>query len=52
MTLQESLENTMERQLIIAQELEKQAKRIGETCDTLDNEISTQLYTLAQLKEL
>ncbi len=52
LTLQESLENTMERQQIIAQELEKQAKRIGETCDTLDNEISTQLYTLTQLKDL
>ncbi len=52
LTLQESLENTMERQQVIAQELEAQAKRIGETCDTLDNEISTQLYTLTQLKDL
>lgn len=52
LTLQESLEKTMERQQIIAQELEAQAMRIGETCDTLDNEISTQLYTLAQLKDL
>ena len=42
----------MERQQVIAQELEAQAKRIGETCDTLDNEISTQLYTLTQLKDL
>ena len=52
MTMQESLENTIERQQKMAQELEAQAKRIGETCDTLDNEISTQLYTLAQLKDL
>lgn len=51
MTMQKSLEDTVERQQVIAQELEKQAKRIGETCDTLDNEISTQLYTLAQLKD-
>ena len=51
MTMQKSLEDTVERQQIIAQELEAQAKRIGETCDTLDNEISTQLYTLAQLKD-
>lgn len=52
MTMQKSLEDTVERQQVIAQELEKQAKRIGETCDTLDNEISTQLYTLAQLKDM
>lgn len=52
MTLQESLESTMERQQVMAQELEAQAKRIGETCDTLDSEISTQLYTLTQLKDL
>lgn len=52
MTMQKSLEDTVERQQRIAQELEAQAKRIGETCDTLDNEISTQLYTFTQLKDL
>ncbi len=50
--LQESLESTIEKQAVLARELDVQAKRIGETCDTLDNEISSQLYTYAQVREL
>ena len=51
-TLQQSLEATIEKQAALARELDVQAKRIGETCDTLDNEISSQLYTLAQVKDM
>lgn len=51
-TLQQSLEATMEKQAALVRELDVQAKRIGETCDTLDNEISSQLYTLAQVRDM
>lgn len=51
-TLQQSVEATIERQAALARELDVQAKRIGETCDTLDNEISSQLYTLAQVRDM
>lgn len=51
-TLQQSLEATMEKQAALVRELDVQAKRIGETCDTLDNEISSQLYTLAQVRDV
>jgi hypothetical protein len=51
-TLQQSLEATIEKQAALVRELDVQAKRIGETCDTLDNEISSQLYTLAQVRDM
>lgn len=51
-TLQQSLEATIEKQAALARELDVQAKRIGETCDTLDNDISSQLYTLAQVRDM
>lgn len=52
MTLQKSLETTMQKQEELTKELEAQNKKIEETCDTLDNEIRSQLYTYGQLKEM
>ncbi len=50
LSLQETLEITMAKQEALAKELKEQAQRIEETCDTLDNEISSQLYTYGQIK--
>lgn len=52
LSLQNTLEVTMEKQEALARELKEQAQRIEETCDTLDNEISSKLYTYGQLKEM
>lgn len=47
-TLQKALEETMGRQEAMARQLMEQAERIDATCDTINEEISNQLYTYAE----
>ena len=47
-TLQKVLEETMGRQEAMARQLKEQAERIDATCDTINEEISNQLYTYAE----
>lgn len=52
LSLQETLEITMQKQEALGKELKEQSERIEETCDTLDNEISSLLYTYGQMKDM
>lgn len=52
LSLQETLEITMQKQEALAKELKEQGERVKETCDTLDDEISSKLYTYGQMREL
>ncbi|MDE6516545.1 MAG: MotA/TolQ/ExbB proton channel family protein [Acetatifactor sp.] len=47
-SLQKALEETMGRQEAMARQLKEQAERIDATCDTINEEISNQLYTYAE----
>lgn len=47
-TLQKALEETMGRQEAMAGQLREQAQRIDATCNTINEEISNQLYTYAE----
>lgn len=49
--MQGALKQTLDRQEEFAGELEEQRKRLRETCDTLSDEISSQLYTFEQMRE-
>ena len=49
--LQKAVEGTMERQEAMALQLKEQAERIDATCNTINEEISNQLYTYAQTLE-
>ncbi|MCM1214233.1 MAG: hypothetical protein NC331_01830 [Lachnospiraceae bacterium] len=48
-TLRKALEDTMDRQESMARQLKEQAERIDATCGAIDEEISNQLYTYAQI---
>lgn len=48
LSLQKTLEETMARQEAMARQLKEQAERIDATCDTINEEISNQLYTYAE----
>lgn len=48
LSLQKTLEETMGRQEMLAKQLKEQAERIDATCDTINEEISNQLYTYAE----
>ena len=48
LSLQKTLEDTMSRQEAMARQLKEQAERIDATCDTINEEISNQLYTYAE----
>ena len=48
LSLQKTLEETMGRQEALAKQLKEQAKRIDDTCDAINEEISNQLYTYAE----
>ncbi|MDE7225040.1 MAG: hypothetical protein K2O34_14840 [Acetatifactor sp.] len=48
LSLQKTLEETMGRQEAMARQLKEQAERIDATCDTINEEISNQLYTYAE----
>jgi len=52
LTLQQTLETTMAKQEALAKELKAQQERIEETCDAINNEISSQLYTFNLMKEV
>lgn len=52
LTLQKTLEVTMEKQEALARELREQAEKIDETCAAIENELSSQLYTFEQMKEM
>lgn len=51
LTLQKTLEQTMERQEAMMQEMKDQEQRITTMCDTITDEIRAQLYTLDKVKE-
>ena len=52
LTLQQTLEATMAQQQALARELKAQQEKIDEACDTINNEISSQLYTFGLMKEV
>ena len=52
LTLQQTLEETMANQEALAKELKAQQEKIDETCDTINEEISSQLYTFGLLKDV
>lgn len=47
-SLQKALEETLDRQEAMARQLKEQSERIDATCDTINEEISNQLYTYAE----
>lgn len=51
-SLQKALEETMERQEAMARQLQEQSDRIDATCNTINEEISNQLYTYAETHDL
>lgn len=51
-TLQKALEETMGRQEAMARQLQEQSERIDATCNTINEEISNQLYTYAETHDL
>ncbi len=50
--LQKALEDTMERQEAMARKLQEQSERIEATCNTINEEISNQLYTYAETHDM
>ena len=52
LTLQQTLETTMAQQQALAKTLKAQQEKIEETCDAVNNEISSQLYTFGMMKEV
>lgn len=52
LTLQQTLETTMANQEALARELKAQQEKIDATCDTINDEISSQLYTFGLMKEV
>lgn len=48
LSLQKTLEETMARQEAMARQLKEQSEKIDATCDTINEEISNQLYTYAE----
>ena len=52
LTLQQTLEATMAQQQALGRELKAQQEKIAETCDAVNNEISSQLFTFGLMKEV
>lgn len=50
--LMDGLNHTMKRQELFSQTLEQQQQQISQTCSTLSEEISNQLYTFQQMRDL
>lgn len=50
--VQEALVNVMERQELFARQLEEQKKMLADTCSDISDEISSQLYTFEQMRNL
>lgn len=51
-TAQEALTSAMERQNIFAKQLEDQKKMLADTCSDMSDEISSQIYTFEQMRNL
>lgn len=51
-SLQQSLEHTMDWQELFAKELSKQKEMLTKACDTINDDITTQLYTFNQMRDL
>lgn len=51
-TLQKALEETMDRQESMARQLREQTERIDAVCNTINEEISNQLYTYAETHDM
>lgn len=51
-TMQKALEHVLERQEVFADELKEQKDKLSDTCDTLNDEISNQLYTFRQMGDI
>lgn len=51
-SMQKALERNLERQEQFAQELAAQGEQLAVTCNNLSDEISNQLYTFEQMKEI
>ncbi|MBD5458863.1 MAG: hypothetical protein HDR27_09885 [Lachnospiraceae bacterium] len=50
--VQEVLANVMERQELFAKQLEEQKKMLADACSNMSDEISSQLYTFEQMRNL
>ena len=50
--VQEALANVMERQELFAKQLEEQKKMLEDACSDISDEISSQLYTFEQMRNL
>ncbi len=50
--VQEALANVMERQEVFAGELEEQKKMLADACSDMSDEISSQIYTFEQMRNL
>lgn len=50
--VQEALANIMERQDVFAKQLAEQKKMLAETCNDMSDEISSQIYTFEQMRNL
>lgn len=50
--LMETLDHTMTRQDRFARELKNQQETLSQACETLNNDISNQLYTFSQMRDL
>lgn len=50
--LMDGLNHTMKHQELFSQTLEQQQQQISQTCSTLSEEISNQLYTFQQMRDL
>lgn len=50
--VQEALANIMERQELFGKQIEEQKKMLEDTCSDMSDEISSQLYTFGQMRNL
>lgn len=50
--VQEALAKVMERQEVFAGQLEEQKKMLADTCSDMSDEISSQIYTFGQMRDL
>lgn len=50
--VQEALAKVMERQEIFARQMEEQKKMLADTCSDMSDEISSQIYTFEQMRNL
>ncbi len=51
-SVQEALANVMERQEAFAGELKEQKKMLADACNDMSDEISSQIYTFEQMRNL